>query len=130
MRPEDLPDEGRVTYERILEIISTGGLEALNRELATLPEFAQDLVRRAWASPPPGIDDRVVDDVLLRMKRETLQNRARDIANRLAAAEHRGDGQEVAILMAEHGEVSRALDAMKRRRRGGAELQVARSGGN
>ena len=112
LEPEDLDEDERSTYARMVELLTRGGLQTLNRELGSFEEEEQDLIRRAWASPPPGIGDEVVDEVVLRLKRDALQNRMRAIMSGLVDAERRGDQGQVAVLEAEHRELARAVEAL------------------
>jgi DNA primase len=118
LQPEDLEEDERGAYALMLETISRGGLEALNRALDTFLPEDQDLIRRAWASPPPSLDDEVVDDLVHRIRREALQKRVRAIMTDLAAAEQKGDSERASVLFAAHRDVSRALEALKQGKRG------------
>jgi hypothetical protein len=109
LRPEeDLDGDDRATYLRMVETLERGGLEALVRELAGYPAEEQDLVRRAWASPPPDVDDSVVDDVVQNLRRRSIKRRHRALRSELAEAERRGDGELVATLEAELRKLVRA----------------------
>ena len=115
LAPDELEEEERATYARMVELLKAGGLEALNSGLGGFDEDGQDLIRRAWASPPPRVDDEVIDDVVLRIRRDALQNRLRGIMSGLAAAEQRGDSGQVAVLESEHRELARAVEALNPR---------------
>jgi hypothetical protein len=112
---EDLDEEDRRTYLRMLETFERGGREALGRELTDYSEEEQDLIRRAWHNPPPRLDDEVVDDLVLRLRRDSLQNRRRGIISDLREAESRGDGVRVAELETELREMTRAVGALSQK---------------
>jgi DNA primase len=96
--PEDLGDEDRSAYFRIVGSLEKGGVEALNRELPSFPAEEESRVRRAWAAPPPRDDDEVVDDLIRRIRDQARQRRRRVIIRDLAEAEGRGDEAAVAAL--------------------------------
>src|SRR5712692_10242855 len=56
---DELDEEDRGIYERMLETYERGGVSGLETELAGYPAEEQDLIRRAWAAPPPNVDDEV-----------------------------------------------------------------------
>jgi hypothetical protein len=84
-----------------VETLQKGGLEALGRELTDFPVELESLVRKAWAAPPPGVSDEVVDDVIGRIARSAMTRRKRGIIAGLAEAERLGDREKVAALEAE-----------------------------
>lgn len=103
--PEELDDEDRVAYLRMLETLDRGGLEALSAAISTFPDEEQVLVRKAWASPPPGD----VDDAVRRIRQRAIQNRHRALRSELADAERRGDRERVGLLEAEIRELGKNL---------------------
>jgi len=107
--PEELEEEDRVAYLRMLETLDRGGLEALSAEVSAYPEEEQILVRKAWASPPPGDVDADVDDAVRRIRHRTVQSRHRALRSELADAERRGDRERVALLEAEIREMGKNL---------------------
>ena len=107
--PEELDEVDRVAYLRMLETLGRGGLEALGAEISTYPEEEQGLVRKAWASPPPGDVDADVDEAVRRIRHKTVQNRHRALRSELADAERRGDRERVAVLEAQIRELGKTL---------------------
>jgi DNA primase len=97
----DLEGDDRLAYLHMVETLQKGGLEALGRELAGFPVELESLVRQAWAAPPPGVSDEVVDDVVARIARSAVVRRKRGIIAGLAEAERLGDREKVAALEAE-----------------------------
>jgi DNA primase len=97
----DLEGDDRLAYLHMVETLQKGGLEALGRELTDFPVELESLVRKAWAAPPPGVSDEVVDDVIGRIARSAMTRRKRGIIAGLAEAERLGDRERVAALEAE-----------------------------
>ena len=104
--PADLDGEDRSAYLRMVETLERGGLEALGREVGQFPASLEGLVRRAWAAPPPGIGDEVVDEVVARIRLDAVARRKRGIIAGLAEAERLGDRERVAALEAEWRELN------------------------
>jgi DNA primase len=102
----DLEGNDRVAYLHMVETLQRGGLEALGREVGDYPAELEALVRKAWAAPPPGIGDDVVDDVIRRIARDAMHRRKRGIIAGLAEAERLGDHEKVAALEVEWRELS------------------------
>ncbi|MGH7902999.1 MAG: DNA primase [Candidatus Dormibacteraceae bacterium] len=117
--PAELGEVERPTYLRMLEAIDRGGLEALSSELTTFDETEQDLIRRAWASPPPSVADEVVDSVVRKLKRGALEVRLKQLRGEILEAERQGDARGAQDLHAAHSRVSQDLEAMKLKPRDG-----------
>jgi hypothetical protein len=102
----DLEGDDRIAYLHMVETLQKGGLEALGREVGNYPPELEALIRKAWAAPPPGIEDDVVDDVVRRIARTAMARRKRGIIAGLAEAERLGDHEKVAALEVEWRELS------------------------
>jgi len=63
LKPDELEEDERGAYVRLLETLQRGGFEALGREVSEYPEEEQDLIRQAWHNPPPSVDDALVDEL-------------------------------------------------------------------
>ncbi|GAC1656312.1 MAG: DNA primase [Candidatus Dormibacteraceae bacterium] len=111
--PEDFAEDDRRTYQRIGETFSSGGLEALQAELGEYDELEQELIRRAWANPPPRVDDEIVDELSWRLRLESLQSQLRTVKRRLGEAEQRGDRDQVAFLVVEDRRLGQAVTQLK-----------------
>jgi hypothetical protein len=61
--PDELDEGDRGIYVRMLETYERGGASGLESELAGYPAEDQDLIRRAWAAPPPNVDDDVAEEL-------------------------------------------------------------------
>ncbi len=56
---QEFDEDDRPIYIRMLESYERGGPTGLEADLAGYPAEEQDLIRRAWAAPPPNVDDEV-----------------------------------------------------------------------
>ncbi|MGH7860724.1 MAG: DNA primase [Candidatus Dormibacteraceae bacterium] len=95
-----LEDFDRAALARMAGALDEGGEEALNRQLESFPPAEARLVRRAWATPPPGLDDPAVDDVVRKIEAAAGQRRRLAIIRDLAEAERTGDAARVSDLEA------------------------------
>ena len=89
--PEDVEGRDRETYLRMVEALERGGGDGLAAEVASLPREEQNLVRRAWAAPPPGASEEVAVDVARRIRLGARARRRRTIIAALEEAERQGD---------------------------------------
>ncbi|TAN31816.1 DNA primase [bacterium] len=113
--PEELDEEDRVVYVRMLETYERAGASGLEAELAGYPAGEQDLIRRAWAAPPPSVDDEVAVDLAERIRLDHMKGRHSGIIRELSEAERGRDSERVARLEAEAGELAHAIADMERR---------------
>jgi DNA primase len=111
--PADLEEDDRTAYLRMVTALERGGLNGLDRELEGFPAEEQDLVRRAWAVPPHAVDDPAVDDVVRRLRRDSLYRRHRAIKRDLAEAERRQDRALVAVLEVQLKELSERIPGLE-----------------
>ena len=111
--PEDFNEDDRRTYLQMLETLSSGGLDELQAGLETYEEHEQELIRRAWASPPPRVDDEIVDELCWRLRLEAFQSQLRAVRRRLGEAEQRGDRDQVALLVTEDRRLVMAVEHLK-----------------
>jgi DNA primase len=113
VRPEDFLEDDRRTYLRMLETFTAGGLEQLQAKLGTYEEQEQELIRRAWASPPPRVDDEYVDGLVWKFRLEALKSELNAVKRRLGEAEQRGDRDQVALLVTEDRRLVMAVEQHK-----------------
>jgi hypothetical protein len=113
--PHELDEEDRGIYERMLETYERGGVSGLEKELAGYPAEEQDLIRRAWAAPPPSVDDEVAVELAGRITLDHMRGRHSGIIRELSEAERGKDSERVARLEAEARELGHAIDEMERR---------------
>jgi hypothetical protein len=91
----------------MVETLEDGGLDALAAGLTSFPDEEEQLVRRAWADPPPRVDDEVVDDLVRQIRRTAANRRRLAIIRHLREAERSGDVVKAAALAAELQAVER-----------------------
>jgi hypothetical protein len=96
----------------MVQILERGGQELLVRELPGFDDEAQDMIRRAWASPPPSVDDAVVDDLLHNLKQKSLRDRRRRVISEMVEAERLGDRGRVDELKATVDELRGKLEGI------------------
>ena len=113
--PDELDEEDRGIYVRMLETYERGGASGLENELAGYPAEEQDLIRRAWAEPPPNVDDEVAVELAERIRLDHMRGRHSGIIRELSEAERGKDSERVARLEAEAGKLARAINEMERR---------------
>jgi DNA primase len=113
--PEELDEEDRRVYVRMLETYERGGASGLESELAGYPAEEQDLIRRAWAAPPPSVDDELAVELAQRIRLDHMKNRESAIIRELSEAERERDMGRVARLETEAKEIARAISELERR---------------
>jgi DNA primase len=111
--PEAFAEEDRRTYHRMLETFTGGGLVELQSRLESFEEHEQELIRRAWASPPPRVDDEYVDGLAWRLRLEAAQTELRGVNRKLSEAEQRGDRDQVALLVTENRRLALSVERLK-----------------
>jgi DNA primase len=99
--PADLGDAGRETFQRLVTALERGGSDALGQDLDGFTAEEQQLIRRAWAEPPPRVDDEAIDDVVRTIRRQARKRRASAMIDRIAEAERRGDFGQAEALQAQ-----------------------------
>ena len=114
LAPDELDDEDRVIYVRMLETFDRGGASGLEKELGDYPAEEQDLIRRAWAAPPPNVDGNVAEELVARLRLDRMKGRHSGIIRELSEAERGREAERVARLEAEARELARAINDMER----------------
>jgi len=115
LTPQELDEDDRGVFVRMLESYERGGPAGLEAELAGFPPEEQDLIRRAWAAPPPNVDDEVAVELAERIRLEHMKGMHSGIIRQLSEAERGRDSERVAQLEAEARELARAITNMERR---------------
>ena len=109
-------DEGdRAIYIRMLDSYERGGPAGLETDLAGYPAEEQDLIRRAWAAPPPNVDDELAVELTERIRLDHMKGMHSGIIRELSEAERGRDSERVARLETEARELARAITDMERR---------------
>ena len=115
LTPEELDSGDRGVFVRMLGSYERGGTTGLEADLAGYPPEEQDLIRRAWAAPPPNVDDEVAVELAERIRLEHMKGMHSGIIRQLSEAERGRDSERVAQLEAEAREIFRAITDMERR---------------
>jgi DNA primase len=112
---EELDSDDRPVFIRMLGSYERGGPAGLEGDLAGYPAEEQDLIRRAWAAPPPNVDDEVAIELADRIRLEHMKGMHSGIIRELSEAERGLDSEKVVRLEAEAGELARAIRDLERR---------------
>ena len=112
---QELDEDVRDIFIRMLESYERGGPTRLEADLAGYPAEEQDLIRRAWAAPPPNVDDEVAVELAERIRLEHMKGMHSGIIRQLSEAERGRDSESVARLESEARELARAITEMERR---------------
>jgi hypothetical protein len=83
--------------------------------LGGYPLEEQELIRRAWAAPPPSVDDDVAAELAERIRLDHMKGRHSGIIRELSEAERKQDTPGVARLEAEAQELAHAIQDLERR---------------
>lgn len=111
----ELDSGDRPVFVRMLDSYERGGAAGLEADLAGYPSEEQDLIRRAWAAPPPNVDDEVAVELADRIRLEHMKGMHSGIIRELSEAERGRDSERVVRLEAEARELARAIKDMERR---------------
>jgi DNA primase catalytic core len=112
---QELDEDVRDIFIRMLDSYEHGGPTGLEADLAGYPAEEQDLIRRAWAAPPPNVDDEVAIELAERIRLEHMKGMHSGIIRQLSEAERGRDSESVARLESEARELARAITDMERR---------------
>jgi len=112
---EELDSDDRSVFIRMLGSYERGGPAGLEADLAGYPAEEQDLIRRAWAAPPPNVDDEVAVELADRIRLEHMKGMHSGIIRELSEAERGLDSEKVVRLEAEAGELARAIRELEKR---------------
>ena len=115
LTPDELDEEDRGVYVRMLETYERGGASGLESELAGYPAEEQDLIRRAWAAPPPSVEDELAVELADRIRLDRMKTREGAIIRELSEAERGRNVEGVARLEAEARELAHAIGDLERR---------------
>ena len=111
----ELDSDDRPVFVRMLDSYERGGPAGLEADLAGYPSEEQDLIRRAWAAPPPNVEDEVAVELAERIRLEHMKGMHSGIIRELSEAERGRDSERVVRLEAEARELARAIKDMERR---------------
>jgi DNA primase len=111
---QELDESDRSVFLRMLDSYERGGEAGLETDLAGYPAEEQDLIRRAWAAPPPRVDDEVAVELAGRIRLDYMKGMHSGIIRELSEAERGTDSERVARLETEAQELARAITDMER----------------
>jgi len=114
--PDELDEEDKGTYQRMLETFDRSGPGGLDQELTDYPEADQNLIRRAWAAPPPNVEDDVAVELVERIRLDRMKGRRNAIIRELSEAERGRDPQLVGSLETALTELNKGITEMERRK--------------
>jgi len=112
---DELDEDDRGIFVRMLGSYERGGAGGLEADLNGYPPEEQDLIRRAWAAPPPNVDDEVAVELAQRIRLEHMKGMHGGIIRELSEAERGRDTERVARLESQARELGRAITDMERR---------------
>ncbi|TMC93137.1 MAG: DNA primase [Chloroflexi bacterium] len=112
--PDELDEEDRGIYVRMLETYERRGPSGIEEELSDYSPEEQDLIRRAWAAPPPKVDEVVAEELVARIRLDRMKGRHSGIIRELSEAERGREAERVARLEAEARELARAITDLER----------------
>jgi DNA primase len=112
--PDELDEEDRGIYTRMLETYERLGPTGLEQGLDDYSPEEQDLIRRAWAAPPPRVDEVVAEELVARIRLDRMKGRHSGIIRELSEAERAREAERVSRLEAEARELARAITEMER----------------
>jgi DNA primase len=112
--PDELDEEDRGIYTRMLETYERLGPTGLEQGLDDYSPEEQDLIRRAWAAPPPRVDEVVAEELVGRIRLDRMKGRHSGIIRELSEAERAREAERVSRLEAEARELARAITEMER----------------
>jgi len=116
LAPDELDEEDRGIYVRMLESYDRAGPAGLEADLADYPPDVEGLIRRAWADPPPNVDDELAEELAMRVRLNYMKGMESGIIRELSEAESgKGDSERVAHLEAKARELARAINDLERR---------------
>jgi DNA primase len=114
--PDELDEEDRGMFVRMLETYERHGAGGLEIELGEYPAEEQEVIRRAWAAPPPNVDEHLAEELASRIRLDRMKVRQSGIIRELSEAERGREADRVARLEAEAVELARAINDMERSR--------------
>lgn len=112
--PEELDPEERGIYVRMLESYERGGPGGLEAGLAAYPQVEQDLIRRAWAEPPPNVDDEVAEELAKRIRLNYMKDMKSGIIRDLTEAERDRDSARADRIQSQLTEIGRAIAGLEK----------------
>jgi DNA primase len=107
--PEELELSDRGMYVRMLETYDRAGPNGLEAELRDYPIEAQEVIRRAWAKPPPRVDDQLAEELAKRVRLNHMKNLENGIIRELSEAERVLDSERAVRMQTQLTQIGRAI---------------------
>jgi DNA primase len=107
--PDELDPSDRGIYVRMLETYDRSGPNGLEAELRDYPIEAQEVIRRAWAKPPPRVDDELAEELAKRVRLNHMKNLENGIIRELSEAERFLDSERAVRMQTQLTQIGRAI---------------------
>lgn len=107
--PDELEPGDRGIYMRMLETYERAGADGLERELGDYPLEAQEVIRRAWAKPPPRVDDELAEELAMRVRLNHMKSMESGIIRELSEAERVRDSERAVRMQTQLTQIGRAI---------------------
>jgi len=107
--PDELEPSDRGIYVRMLETYDRSGPNGLEAELRDYPIEAQEVIRRAWAKPPPRVDDELAEELAKRVRLNHMRNLENGIIRELSEAEGYLDSDRAVRMQTQLTQIGRAI---------------------
>ncbi|HKV87830.1 MAG TPA: DNA primase [Candidatus Dormibacteraeota bacterium] len=106
---EELEPGDRGIYLRMLDSYERGGSGGIEVDLPNYPQGEQDLIRRAWAQPPPSVDDEVAEELAIRIRLNYMKDMKNGIIRDLTEAERDRDSERADRIQSQLTQIVRAI---------------------
>jgi len=107
--PDEMEPSDRGIYERMLETYERSGPSGLEAELRDYPIEAQEVIRRAWAKPPPRVDDELAEELAKRVRLNHMKNLENGIIRELSETESFLDSERAVRMQTQLTQIGRAI---------------------
>jgi DNA primase len=107
--PDEFEAGDRGVYVRMLQTYDRSGSGGLDAELGEYPIEAQEVIRRAWAKPPPRVDDEVAEELAKRVRLNHMKNMESGIIRELSEAERVLDSERAVRMQTQLTQIGRAI---------------------
>ncbi len=107
--PDEMEPSDRSIYVRMLDSYDRAGAGGLEADLRDYPDEAQDVIRRAWAKPPPRVDDEVAQELAKRIRLNHMKQMENGIIRELTEAERDRDSETMVRMQTKLTQIGRAI---------------------
>ena len=106
---DELEPSDRGIYVRMLESYDRAGANGVEAELRDYPIEAQEVIRRAWAKPPPRVDDELAEELAKRVRLNHMKNLKNGIIRELSETESFLDSERAVRMQTQLTQIGRAI---------------------